>query len=295
MLDLTDLRAFNRIAELGSISAAARALGSPKSSVSRALLRLEETLGTVLVERSTRHLRLTDAGRLLQRHAPQILDDVEEAASAVGDLLGKASGVLRVNVPFSFAVGPLAGMLPRFTKDHPEVRLVLNLDNRPIDLTTDELDVAIRIGPQPDSELIRKRITTFALWLCASPEYLAAHGSPKTVADLPAHRLLTIVDRRTTWHFRTSSGKSHAIEIAPGLVIPEPTVIKTMLLAGAGLGLLPDFYARDAIAAGTLVHVLPAHHATPVEAHALYPSHRSRSVKVRAFIEGLIAHLAPPT
>lgn len=292
MLDLNDLRAFARVADLGSISGAARSLRSPKSSVSRSLARLEEAVGAVLVERSTRHLRLTDAGLLLQRHARRILGDVEEAEAAVGGLLDKPSGDLRVNVPVSFAVGPLAKMLPQFIKQYPDVRVVLTLDNRPIDVSTDEIDVAIRVGPLPDSELIRRRVTTFALWVCASPEYLRVHGTPRKVADLQKHQLITLTNQRSTWKFRTLAGGAQKVDVAPGIVITEPTVAKAVILGGAAIGLLPDFYAAGAIAEGTLVRVLPDYHGPTLDAHALYPSHRSLSVKVRVFVDALIAHLS---
>ena len=156
MFDLVDLRAFARIADLGSISGAARALRMPKSSVSRSLVRLEEAVGAVLVERSTRHLRLTDAGLLLKRHARRIIDDVGEAENAITGLVGAPRGDLRVSVPFTFATGPLAPMLPAFLLRYPEVRVVLSIDNRPIDLLVEEADIAIRIGPLPDSSLIAR-------------------------------------------------------------------------------------------------------------------------------------------
>ncbi|MEP6955294.1 MAG: LysR family transcriptional regulator [Chthoniobacterales bacterium] len=292
MLDLNHLRAFARVADLGSISGAARSLRSPKSSISRSLARLEEAVGAVLVERSTRHLRLTDAGLLLQRYARRILDDVQEAEAAVGGLLDTPSGDLRVNVPVSFSVGPLATMLPQFIKSYPNVRVVLTLDNRPIDVSTDEIDVAIRIGPLPDSDLIRRRVTTFALWLCASPAYLQAHGTPRKIIDLQKHKLITLTDQRSTWKFRNAAGVGHKVDVAPGIVISEPTVAKAVIAGGAAIGLLPDFYAAASIANGTLVRLLPAYCGPTLDAHALYPSHRSLSVKVRVFVDALIAHLA---
>ena len=127
MFDLADLRVFARIAELGNLSAAARALGMPKSSASRSLARLEAVAGSALVERSTRHLRLTDAGRLLHRHARRILDDVGEAEDALTGLAGEPRGTLRVSVGFTFAVGPLASMLPAFSARYPEVRVALRV------------------------------------------------------------------------------------------------------------------------------------------------------------------------
>jgi DNA-binding transcriptional LysR family regulator len=184
MLDLNDLRAFARIADVGSVSGAARALKLPKSSVSRALMRLEEAVGAMLMERSTRHLRLTDAGLLLQRHARRILDDVGEAENALGGLIGLPRGDLRISAPFTFATGPLTEMLPRFLKQYPEVRVVLSVDNRNIDLLTEDIDVVIRIGPLRDSGLIARRLATFALWPCASPAYLEGRAPILTPPDL---------------------------------------------------------------------------------------------------------------
>lgn len=291
-MEFADLRAFARIADLGSVSGAARSLGMPKSSVSRSLVRLEAAIGTALIERSTRHLRMTDAGILLHRHARRILDDVGEAENAVGALTGVPSGTLRVSVPFTFGVGPLAPMLPSFLVRYPEVRVVLTVDNRSIDLLTEEIDVAIRIGPLRDSELIARRLATFELLLCGSPGYIAERGTPTRAKDLAGHAIIAHVDRLTPWRFQAVDGSVQEIDIEPGTVVPEPAIVRTMLIAGAGLGLLPDFHARDAIADGTLVHVLPDLRGGSVEAHALYASHRSLSSKVRVFIDALVDHLA---
>jgi len=288
MLDLADLSAFSYIAELGSLSGAARALKMPKSSISRSLVRLEEAVGAVLVERSTRHLRLTDAGLLLHRHARRILDDVGEAENAIGGLIGKPSGDLRVHVPFTFASGPLAKMLPDFLARYPQVRVVLTVDNRLIDLQIERMDVAIRIGLLQDSELIARRLASFELWPCASPEYLKKSAQILTPTDLLRHTLISHEDRRDKWQFRTQAG---AVE--PGVVVPEPNVVKTMLMGGAGIGLLPDFDAAAAVNEGRLVRLFPDMQGRSVDAHALYPSHRSLSAKVRVFIDALVAHLAP--
>ena len=291
MLDLIDLRAFARIADLGSVSGAARALRMPKSSVSRSLVRLEEAVGAVLVERSTRHLRITDAGLLLQRHARRILDDVGEAENAVGGLVAQPRGDLRVSAPFTFAAGPLADMLPQFLARYPEVRVTLTIDNRVIDLLAEEYDVAIRIGPLPDSELIARRLTTLALAPYASPAYLERHAAIKAPADLTKHRIIGHRSSKELWPFRSKVGAKRDVEIEAQGVVPEPDVVRTMLLAGAGIGILPEFHAAQAIASGALVRVLPGYDHRSVEVHALYPSHRSLSAKVRVFIDAMAASL----
>ena len=222
MLDSVDLRTFSRIAELGSISGTARALETPKSSVSRSLVRLEEAVGAVLVERSTRHLRLTDAGRLMQRHARRILDDIGEAENAIGGLVGTPRGDLRISAPFTFAAGPLAPMLPGFLAKYPLVRVILTVDNRNIDLLNEDIDVVIRIGPLADSELIARRLAAFDLWPCASPVYLALRGTPVTPDDLRGHVVVAHSERERTWRFASRSGGTKTIDLAPVAVIPEP-------------------------------------------------------------------------
>ena len=291
MFDLSDLRAFARIADLGSISRAARALKMPKSSASRALVRLEEAIGAVLVERSTRHLRLTDAGFLLQRHARRILDDVGEAENAIGGLVGRPQGELRVSVPFTFAAGPLARSLPGFLARYPDVRVLLTIDNGDVDLLAEDFDVAIRIGLLADSELISRRLTTLDLWPCASPGYLATHPPIAVPADLARHEIIGRRARKETWPFRSPKGPQREVEVETRCVAPEPEVVRTMVIAGAGIGILPDFHATDAIAAGALVRVLPTYEHRSIDVHAIYPSHRSLSAKVRVFIDTLAEDL----
>jgi len=291
MLDLTDLRVFVRITDAGSISGAARALGMPKSSVSRSLTRIEGAVGATLVERSTRRLRLTDAGLLLQRHARRILEEVGEAEDAIAGFVGVPRGTLRVSAPPSFAAGSLAPMLPGFLARYPELRLVLSFDNQPIVALPDDIDVAIRTGALPDSDLIARRIARTQLWTCASPEYLAAHGTPTTVDELRGHQVVTLYDRRMIWRFRTAAGPVQEFAADPGLVVPEPVIARTLLIGGAGIGQLPEFHARDAVADGALIRLLPDHEGERVDVHALYPRQRSLSAKVRVFVDALSEHL----
>jgi DNA-binding transcriptional LysR family regulator len=292
MLDLADLRAFIRIAELSSISAAARQLRLPKSSVSRALWRLEQTVGVTLIERSTRNLRLTDAGLLLQRHARRILDDVGEAENAMGGLIGVPQGDLRVSAPFTFAAGPLAPILPVFVQRYPAVRIILSVDNRPVDLLAEEIDIAIRIGPLKNSELIARKLANFELWLCASPAYLAKAGQPVLPADLAVHAVIANNEAKQKWEFISPSGAKSEIAFKSVAIVPEPAVMSIMLVRGAGIGLVPDFHAKAGVADGSLVRLFAGYDCGSVEAHALYPSHRSLSAKVRVFIDTLLERLS---
>ncbi|HVG47284.1 MAG TPA: LysR family transcriptional regulator [Rubellimicrobium sp.] len=291
MLDLSDLRVFARIADQGSLSAAARALRAPKSSVSRSLARLEEQVGQALVERTGRQARLTDAGRLLLPHALRLLADAEEAEAALGAFAGVPRGDLRINAPYVFSQYLVAPMLPAFLAQHPEVRVILEVTDRPIDIRGEEADVVIRVGQLADSGLIARKLLDIEMWTCASPHYLARRGTPVCTADLGVHDLLTWTDQRTTWSFRHPDGRTDAIEVPSRTVVPEPAALRTVLAGGAGIGRLPDFVAQEAVARGDLLRLWTDWRGDSVPAHALYPSHRSLSAKVRVFIDALLAHL----
>ena len=291
MLDPADLKAFVRVVETGSLSAAARALGAPKSSTSRSIARLEAEVGTVLVERSVRGLRPTDAGALFVQHARRILAEIEEAHAALDGLVGAPRGTLRINAAVTFAAGLIAPMLPAFLVRYPDVRVVLETENRVIDLERDEADVAIRIGALEDSDLRARRLGSIELWPCASPSYLATHGEPKTVATLADHRLFGWFDGPSAWTFTAPDGRVETVQVPPRTVVPEPIVFQAMLVRGVGIGRLPDFLARPLVESGQLVRLLPAFASETTEAHALYPSHRSLSTKVRVFIDALVASL----
>ncbi|WP_333836032.1 LysR family transcriptional regulator [Novosphingobium sp.] len=290
-MDIVNLRAFVRIAELNSVSAAARALKAPKSSVSRALSRLEASIGIALIERSTRHLRLTDAGILLLPHAIRILDDLDEAGAALDGLAGTASGLLRVNASYAFGQGLIAPMLPAFLARYPQVSVMLDLDYRRIDMLAEATDVVIRIGPLLDSGLVARTLPPIELWLCASPGYLSARGTPGSLSELASH---DIVEREQTtiWPFSTGDALKQ-IEVRARLTIPDAGAQKVVLMGGAGIGRLPDYLAAPAVAAGDLIRLLPDLTGEKIEVHALYPSHRSLSAKVRVFIDALMEHITP--
>lgn len=292
MMDLFDVRVFARIAELGSLSGSARALGAPKSSVSRSLVRLETALGSTLVERSTRHLRLTDAGRLFLPHALRILDDVEEAEATLGQFAGAPRGTLRVRAPYAFMLGVLTPMLPAFLKRHPEVDVIFEPDAGGSDLVAGEADLIVRVGPLPDTTMIARRLATIELWTCASPSYVAARGSPSQPADLAGHDIVSLSGPQSSWSFRDAGGRMEEVKLRVRLVVPDPALIQGILAAGAGIGQLPDYMAADAIRRGDLLRVLSQAGAATSDAFALYPSHRSLSAKVRVFIDALVIQVA---
>lgn len=289
MMELSDLRVFARIAKTRNLSAAARSLHLPKSSLSRALSRLEGAVGSVLIERSTRHLRLTDSGAMLLPRALRILESAEEAQSALDGLVEVPRGTLKIGVTHSFAVGVLTPMLSAFLRQYPEVRVVLDINNGSRDLTAEGLDLVISIGPPGDSALIGRRLAAIELWICASPEYLRERGTPKAPRDLVSHSLISRADQVLAWRLYSAAGKMFEVEVLPGTVIPEPAAALEVLIGGSGIGRVPEYLAAQPIADGKLVRVLPNLRPETVEVHAVYP--RSLTAKTRMFIEALSQHL----
>jgi DNA-binding transcriptional LysR family regulator len=183
--------------------------------------------------------------------------------------------------------------MPRFTAKYPDVRVVLTVENRLTDLQMEKIDLAIRIGPLQDSSLVSRRIASIALWPCASPAYLDGHSAIERPEQLSQHKLIAHADQAEVWRFRDAAGATTTVEVKAATVITEPFVMKTVLIGGAGIGLLPDFHAFDAVTDGRLIRLFPDSSAMSVDAHTLYPSHRSLSAKVRVFIDALASHLEP--
>ena len=292
MMDLADVHAFVRVAKLRSISGAARALHAPKSSISRALVRLEAAVGNTLVERSTRQLRLTDAGHLLLPHAERIMNEVDEAQAALGRFAGMPQGTLRVSVPYAFALGVVTPMLPAFLARYPEVDVVLEREVNWADVMADDADVFIRISPLPDTAMVGRRVAAVELWTCASPGYVATRGSPASVADLATHDIIGLVGPELKWSFRTGTGRMEEVLLHPRAVLPDIALIQSVLTNDGGIGQLPDHMVAEAVSRGELTRILAGLGPATTEAFALYPSHRGLPVRARVFIDALVAHVA---
>jgi DNA-binding transcriptional LysR family regulator len=188
------MRVFVRIADAGNLSAAGRQMGLSLTSVSRQLIALEEVLGTTLIERTTRHLSLTEAGQLYYERAKQILEEVAEAERGLTAQTGVASGRLHVSAPSLLGRLRLAPMLPGFLAEHVRVSIDLMLVDRPVRLAEEGIDVALRIGPLEDSGLIVRKLDEIQLVVCAAPDYLRRRGEPATPEDLVAHDCLAFGD-----------------------------------------------------------------------------------------------------
>jgi len=282
-----DLRLFAAVAELGSISAAARKLGRTKSLVSRELIALEQRLGTRLVHRTTRRMSLTEPGLLLAAYAHRVVEELEAAEAAIEATLDSPRGDLNVTAPFSFLRFILAPRMAEFRARYPDIRLALDASVRVLDLVEEGVDVAIRIGVLPPSTLVARPIASVPIIFLASPHYLARHGAPAGPADLAAHSLLNL--RRDlspdAWSVVSAEGSEFPLTLHGTIAVHDPGLLLDLARQGLGIAPVPSIYARTDLESGTLARVLPGWQRAATPIHAVYTSRRILSPKVRTFID----------
>ena len=290
MEDISTLRLFVQVSDLGSFSAAARSAHSTPSAVSRQISRLEEHLGTRLIQRTTRQQVLTEAGEIYLRHARQIVEDMDTARRAVSDLSAAPSGVLRVTMEADLAQTLLSPVLPEFLATYPDLRLQLHTSATMEDLIGRGIDVAVRVGHLENSSLIAKRLTMSRSLLVASPDYLERNGTPLHPQDLSRLSCLSfrVEADQITWHFKAGDSVL-SVPVSGPVQVGSLVLLREAARSGLGVAMLPTWIVRDDLQAGTLVPVLPGFPleppATPIS--AVYPSGRNLASKVRVFIDFL--------
>jgi DNA-binding transcriptional LysR family regulator len=287
------MQVFVAVVEAGSISAAAERLNLAKSAASRRLAELEAHLGVSLIQRTTRRLNLTDSGRAYYARCVAILADVEEAESALSQAQGALKGHLKVALPLAFGLLRLAPLIQAFMTEHPEVRFELDFNDRQIDLMQEGFDLAIRIATLADSSLIARRLAPIRHVVCASPGYLARHGTPRAAAELVSHVCLAYSNVREIglWHYHGPDGHPGQVRVPVRLAASSGEFLLRTAIADEGLVLLPTFYVEDALRTGQLVPLLIDHTWPELSAHAVYPPTRHLPGRARAFIDFLAAHL----
>ena len=288
MLNLNDLRVFEKVAALKSFSAAARALELPKSSISRAVTRLEKELGARLFQRTTREVTLTDTGTALQERCIDILYRVGETLDYVGGLRATPRGRLNVTAGIGFGVNVLSELLPRFIERYPEVNVCVDLTSQAVELVAEGVDLAIRMGPMPPSQAVAKRLGSIRRYLCAAPSYLGKHGSPRSVADLGKHDAIempAINGRPRIWTFSNSKHRTAKIEPRPRIIVNDPLTIHRLVANGAGIGCVSGYLCTPDFKTGRLIHLLSEWTLPSVKVSVVFPSHRELAPAVRAFVD----------
>ncbi len=289
-----DIQAFVSVVDAGSFTAAARRLDSAKSAVSRRVSALEERLGVQLLHRTTRSLSLTETGRSFYEYGARILADLEEAEAAVQQQHGELRGTLRFAMPLSFGVRHMCKPIAMFTKQHPGLRFELDLNDRRVDLIEDNFDIALRIGRLQDSSLIARKLFDVRAVICASPNYLSAHGTPKTPDDLRRHQYLgySNLPDPDKWEYEDRDGERGTISLENSMTSNSGDFLCNAAAHGMGIVVQPTFIVAQAIRSGNLVPLLSTYSLPVMPAYALYPATRHLSFRVRAFIDFLVERFA---
>ncbi|MEC3764752.1 MULTISPECIES: LysR substrate-binding domain-containing protein [Cupriavidus] len=295
MINLNDLRFFVVAVTHGGFAAAGRALGVPKSTVSKRVAELEQALQARLLYRSSRSFTLTDAGRDFYDHAHAALIEAEAAQEAVQRRVAEPSGTVRITAAVPTAQRYLAPHLPALARAYPRLHVQLEVSDRMVDLVQEGFDIAVRshFAPLPDSGLVQRQLAVEDIVLVASPDYLAGRGMPETPAALSGHDGLLTGATAGTWRLWGGQGARAEATPVPRMTVNESTVLLGAAVAGLGIVPLPHELCRAALAAGQLARVLPQWTAGSVTTTLLLPARRGQLPAVRATVDFLAQCLAP--
>lgn len=295
MQDLNDMLYFAEVVERGGFAAAGRALGLPKSRLSRRVAELETRLGVRLLQRTTRKLSLTQAGTVYLGHCSAMRDEALAAAEAVAQMQVEPRGMLRITCPVTLAQSTLGYLIPRFMALYPQVKIDMQVTNRVVDLVEEGIDIALRVRPtlEDSGSLIVKNLGAGKGHLLASPLLLQRQGHPVTPDDLS--RLDTVamsmVDGRASWVLIGPEGQSFTFHHQPRYIADDLQTLKLAALAGTGMTFLPDSLSSAEQQARLLVPVLPGWSLKPGYAHAVFPSRRGQIPAVRRFLDFIGEHM----
>lgn len=290
---LTSMKVFATVVELGGFTAAADRLGISRAMTSKHVQHLEDHLGTRLLHRTTRKLGLTEAGSAYHERCAQILAEIDEAEAGAALGTARPSGVLRVTMPVSFSIRHVGPMIAQYMTRYPEVSVDAYVSDRRVHLVEEGFDVALRVGPSPESSLIARRLASDRLAICASPAYLAARGTPRHPRELAAHDcvLYSYAAVGSEWTLSGADGV-HTVKVGGTVRANNGDLLNQIVLNGHGLMCQPRFIVGEDIRAGRLVEVLADYALEPLGIYAMYPSRRHLSAKVRSFVDFLVEAFA---
>lgn len=288
-----DLRVFVRVMERGSFSAAARDLGLTPSAVSKLMSRLEDRLGARLMERSTRRLALTPEGEGFLARARRIVRDIEDAEAEVMRARGAPRGELHVNAGTAFGLHQLAPALAEFLARYPEIDVRLTITDRLVDLIDEQADIAVRSGHIPQGSYVRRKLVELQRVICASPDYIARRGTPRSAEDLRDHDCILVagpgLDR---WPFKTA-GRIDVVAIHPRVTTDDAEAALRLAIGGAGIIRMSDVIVGEPLRRGLLVPLLvDSHHVEPYPLSVIFPPGRQRLPRVAVFIDFLYKRFA---
>ncbi|MDD5272287.1 MAG: LysR family transcriptional regulator [Methylovulum sp.] len=291
---LTSMNVFVRVAKAGSFAGGARELGISRAMATKHIMQLEGSLGTRLFNRTTRSLSLTDVGASYLERCQQVLLDVEEMESAVTHLQTEPRGVLKISAPPVIGASHITRAISQFLKIHSDLTVDLILQSSHGDLIDEGIDVAIYLGVLDDTSMVARKLASSSMVVCASPDYLARHGVPKTPEDLLEHSCLVnwASSPRNKWQFKNESGHT-IITVSGRMQANVADAIRVAAIDGLGLVMLASYVVGRDIEKGKLKAVLENYTLPPLDIHAVYPHRKYLSAKVRRFLDFLQEWLGP--
>ncbi len=286
---MSSMAVFRRVVEAKNFSAVARETNMSQSTVSKHIAALEERLGTKLLNRSTRSLKLTEAGKEYYHHCIRILNDFQEAEASIGKGKIKPTGTLRISTSAAFGRTCMLPYLDEFFSTYPDINIDLLFDDDYVDLVKQGIDLAIRIGPLADSTLIARKIGTSQRVVVASTDYLVKRGRPKKPADLVKHNCLlySLQKAPDLWYFNSIQEGDESVRVSGRLKASSPEAICDATMEGLGISVLCEWYARKYIEAGQLKVILQDYRPTDYDINAVYPERKFVPQKVKRMIEFL--------
>ena len=293
---LTSMVVFTKVAKAGSFAAAAKEIGLSRAMATKHVMQLENSLGVRLLNRTTRHLSLTEVGVVYLERCLQILDDIEETELAVTRLQTEPRGVLKVTATPFFGAYHLAPAIAAYTETYPDVGVELIVQAGYVDLVEEGFDLAIQLDELRDSSLIARRLGSSHRIVCGAPSYFRKHGTPEIPEDLKRHNCLvnSSLPPRDQWQFNESGGsKPTVVKVTGSMESNAADALRIAAIHGLGLVLLPTYMVGQDIRKGRLQAVLTDHVPASLEIHAVYPHRKHLSAKVRTFVDFLHARFQP--
>lgn len=287
----SEMHFFSLLVRVGSFSAAARELGLSTPAVSKRLAQMEARMEVRLLHRNTRRFSLTAEGELYLGHARRILADIDDLEQLVSGSPATPKGLLRVNATLGFGRSHIAPLISRFAAQHPQVQLQLQLTVNPPALTEDAFDVCIRFGEPPDARVMARKLAANRRLLCASPTYLARHGTPRAPAELAQHNCIGIRqgdEAYGVWRLSTGPDKPpQVVKVRGNLSTNDGEIAVNWALDGHGILMRAEWDIARYLRSGRLVQVLPDHHTPAADIYAVYPQQHHTAARVRTFVNFL--------
>lgn len=285
---LNGMTIFVEVARRGGFTPAARHLGLSRAQVSKAVGGLEQHLGARLLNRTTRRVSLTGAGRVYLERCEAILEDIAELEETAARQTSEPAGRLQLSAPTSFGMLHLSRAIPAYLEKYPAVQVSLSLTDRFVDIVAEGFDLAIRVAELEDSSLVARRIAPSRLVFCAAPAYLEKHGEPRVPQDLAIHRCLVYSNdlQADLWRVRGPAG-IESVRVNGPLCADNGDVLRSAALSALGIAMLPTFIVGADLADGRLRQVLSAYNPPPISINAVFPSRRFLSARVRSFVDFL--------